>query len=193
MSELAEIRLQHGPSMIRDENGLLAAYVFVDFDTSQRDVGGFVDDAKRAVERQLRPTPGYTLLWSGQFENMLPILWSMSVTVPRVVDWITLRFGLHVEHHLFPSMASSRLPALRELVRARWPERYQSLPLVTALARLHRTARVYKDDTTLVDPRSGRAWPTLLPRSADFSCRTIRSTRARTSPPGPPARPPTAA
>jgi hypothetical protein len=50
---------------------------------------------------------------------------------------------------------------LRALILERWPERYQSMPLSRALLELHRTARVYKDDTTLVDPRTGREHATL--------------------------------
>jgi Cu(I)/Ag(I) efflux system membrane protein CusA/SilA len=90
LSELADIRLQPGPSMIRDENGLLAAYVFVDFDTSQRDVGGYVEDAKRAVAGQLGSTPGYTLLWSGQFENMVRVRERLKVVVPVTLLLIVL-------------------------------------------------------------------------------------------------------
>ncbi|MDB4967816.1 MAG: heavy metal efflux pump, CzcA family [Myxococcales bacterium] len=82
MAEVADIHLSQGPSMIRDENGLLAAYVFIDFDTSQRDIGGFVDDAKRAVAAKLRPTPGYTLVWSGQFENMVRVRERLKVILP---------------------------------------------------------------------------------------------------------------
>ena len=90
LSEVADIRLQQGPSMIRDENGLLAAYVFVDFDTSQRDVGGYVEDAKRAVDQQLRPTAGYTLLWSGQFENMARVRERLKIVVPVTLLLIVL-------------------------------------------------------------------------------------------------------
>jgi Cu(I)/Ag(I) efflux system membrane protein CusA/SilA len=90
MAELADIHLLQGPSMIRDENGLLAAYVFIDFDTSQRDVGGFVEDAKRAVGAQLRPTPGYTLLWSGQFENMARVHERMKIILPITIVLIFL-------------------------------------------------------------------------------------------------------
>jgi fatty acid desaturase len=95
-----------------------------------------------------------------------PLLNSLSVTVPRWVDWCTLRFGFHVEHHLFPWMSSRHAPAVRSLIRARWPERYQSMPLGKALLELHRTGRVYKNATTLSDPRGGKEWPTLLPREA---------------------------
>jgi fatty acid desaturase len=94
-----------------------------------------------------------------------PLVSSLSVTTTRVVDWLTLRFGLHVEHHLFPAMSSRHAPAVRALILARWPERYQSLPLVAALRRMHQTARVYKDATTLIDPTTGREFSTLLPRT----------------------------
>ncbi|MBE7451315.1 MAG: fatty acid desaturase [Kofleriaceae bacterium] len=92
-----------------------------------------------------------------------PLVNSLSVTVPRVADWLTLGFGYHVEHHLFPAMSTRHGPRVRDAIRARWPERYQSMPLGQALLALHRTARVYQDPVTLVDPRSGQAWPTLLP------------------------------
>lgn len=93
-----------------------------------------------------------------------PLINSLSVTAPRLVEWFTLRFGFHVEHHLFPWMSSRHAPEVRALVRARWPERYQSMPLVLALLALHRTGRVYKDSTTLADLPGGKEWPTLLPR-----------------------------
>ena len=90
-----------------------------------------------------------------------PLAGGLSVTAWRWVEWITLGFGFHVEHHLFPSMSTRHAPKVRALVRARWPERYQSMPLVAAVARLHRTARVYKDAITLIDPRTGHEFPTL--------------------------------
>jgi fatty acid desaturase len=93
-----------------------------------------------------------------------PLVNSLSVTLPRPLEWLTLRFGFHVEHHLFPAMSSRHGPAVREAVRGRWPERYQSMPMGRALQQLYRTARVYRDDVTLIDPRSGMTWPTLAPR-----------------------------
>jgi fatty acid desaturase len=101
---------------------------------------------------------------SPQTQRNDPLINSLSVTVPRFIDWITLHFGYHVEHHLFPSMSTRHARAVRELIRRYWPERYQSMPLWRALQRLHSTARVYKDETTLIDPISGEQWPALLPR-----------------------------
>ena len=95
-----------------------------------------------------------------------PLVSGLSVTTHRWIEWITLRFGFHVEHHLFPGMSSRHAGRVRDLLRARWPERYQSMPLHRAVGQLHRTARVYKDPTTLVDPRTGAEFATLMPRAA---------------------------
>jgi fatty acid desaturase len=90
-----------------------------------------------------------------------PLENSLSVTVPRWVDFLTLRFGFHVEHHLFPWMSSRHAVEVRRLVVARWPNRYQSMPLWRALWRVHQTPRVYRESTTLFDPCTGRSAPTL--------------------------------
>ncbi|MFN0250607.1 MAG: fatty acid desaturase family protein [Kofleriaceae bacterium] len=92
-----------------------------------------------------------------------PLVSGLSVTAPRWIERLTLRFGYHVEHHLFPSMSSRHAGSVRTLLREHWPTRYQSMPLTSALRQLHRTARVYKDAITLVDPRTGSEHPTLLP------------------------------
>ncbi|MFY9345030.1 MAG: efflux RND transporter permease subunit [Planctomycetota bacterium] len=80
LQQLADIRMVHGPSMIRNENGLLAGYVFVD--TAASDIGGYVDRAKEAVQRELELPSGYTLVWSGQYENMIRVWERMKIVVP---------------------------------------------------------------------------------------------------------------
>ncbi len=92
-----------------------------------------------------------------------PLVSGLSVTAPRWIEHLTLQFGYHVEHHMFPAMSSRHAGKVRTLLRKHWPTRYQSMPLTSALGQLHRTARVYKDAVTLVDPRTGREYPTLLP------------------------------
>jgi len=93
-----------------------------------------------------------------------PLVSGLSVTAPRWIEWLTLQFGYHVEHHLFPAMSSRHARRVRTLLRERWPERYQSMSLRSALKQLHRTARIYKDDITLVDPQTGSEFATLMPR-----------------------------
>lgn len=94
-----------------------------------------------------------------------PLLNSLSVTSPRIVEILHLNFGYHVEHHCFPSMNPRHAPLVRAAIQKRWPERYQSLPHSRALARVFGTSRIYKDSTTLIDPPSGREFPVLLPRA----------------------------
>ena len=95
-----------------------------------------------------------------------PLLNSLSVTGPRWFEWVTLGFGFHVEHHLFPAMSARHHRKLRGIVQALWPAQYQSLPLMRALRALHRSPRVYETPTTLVDPKTGLRWQTLAPRQA---------------------------
>jgi fatty acid desaturase len=90
-----------------------------------------------------------------------PLASSLTVTTSRVVEWLTLGFGFHVEHHLFPAMSSRHAPTVRRLLQARWPDRYRSMSLVEALRRLHRSARVYKTSTRLCDPRTGHEYGTV--------------------------------
>lgn len=95
-----------------------------------------------------------------------PLINSLSVTAPRPVEWLSLRFGFHVEHHIFPWMSSRHAPALRTLIRERWPDRYQAMPLWRALLALHGTGRVYTTPTTLADMPAGKSWKAILPRAA---------------------------
>jgi fatty acid desaturase len=92
-----------------------------------------------------------------------PLVSGLSVTAPRWVELCTLKFGYHVEHHLFPAMSSRYARIVREHLQKRWPERYKSMSIFKALRQLHVTARVYKDAVTLVDPRTGKEFATLLP------------------------------
>jgi Cu(I)/Ag(I) efflux system membrane protein CusA/SilA len=80
VSQIAEIKQVQGPSMIRDENGMLAGYVFVDLAVS--DIGGYVERAKQLVHDKLQLPVGYSLVWSGQYENMLRVRERLKIVVP---------------------------------------------------------------------------------------------------------------
>ena len=80
LGQIADIVLRTGPSMIRNENGLLAGYVYVD--VAGRDIGSYVDEAKRVVEEKIQLPQGYGLLWSGQYENMLRVRERLKVVLP---------------------------------------------------------------------------------------------------------------
>jgi len=80
LGQVADIRLAQGPAMLRNENGFLAGYVFVDI--AGRDIGGYVEEAKRLVGERLELPAGTTLSWSGQYENMLRVRERLKVVVP---------------------------------------------------------------------------------------------------------------
>jgi Cu(I)/Ag(I) efflux system membrane protein CusA/SilA len=82
LGQLADISLVTGPAMIRDENGRLTGYVTIDLDTSKRDIGSYVSDAKKAVHENLKLPPGYQLIWSGQFEYMERVKDRLIIVVP---------------------------------------------------------------------------------------------------------------
>jgi Cu(I)/Ag(I) efflux system membrane protein CusA/SilA len=82
LGELAEISLAPGPAMIRDEGGQLAGYVYVD--TVTRDIGGYVDAAKRAVADHVTLPSGYTLQWTGQYEFQVRARERLKILVPLV-------------------------------------------------------------------------------------------------------------
>jgi Cu(I)/Ag(I) efflux system membrane protein CusA/SilA len=82
LGQLAEIVLTPGPSMIRDEDGQLAGYVYVD--TSTRDIGGYVARAQDAVARQLKLPAGYTLEWTGQYEFQVRARERLRILIPIV-------------------------------------------------------------------------------------------------------------
>jgi len=88
LAELADIRRLEGPSMIRNENGQLAGYVFVDM--VGRDIGGYVEEAKKRVQQNLKMPKGYTLIWSGQYENMARVTQRLKVVLPLTVFLIAL-------------------------------------------------------------------------------------------------------
>jgi fatty acid desaturase len=92
-----------------------------------------------------------------------PLVNSLSVTLPRFFDWLTLGFGFHVEHHLFPTSSNRHGRRIRSALVENFRGRYQSMPMFRALRELYRTARVYKDSITLIDPSSGLTWSTILP------------------------------
>jgi Cu(I)/Ag(I) efflux system membrane protein CusA/SilA len=93
VTQLAEVKLTSGPSMLRDENGLLSGYVYVD--VSGRDVGSYVDQAKRVVRDGLKIPAGYSIAWSGQYEAMQRVRQRLIVVLPLTALLILLLLYLN--------------------------------------------------------------------------------------------------
>jgi copper/silver efflux system protein len=80
LSELATLRTLNGPAMIRNEDGLLTGYVFVDVGGSS--VGDYVEEAKRELHQRLQLPAGYSVLWSGQYESAQRVRQRLLIVVP---------------------------------------------------------------------------------------------------------------
>ena len=80
LGEVASVTLGRGPTTIRTENGQLAAYIFVDI--RDRDLGGYVADAQKAVAASVQLPPGYYVTWSGQFEYLQRAEARLRIVVP---------------------------------------------------------------------------------------------------------------
>ena len=84
---VADIKIEPGPPMIKSENSRRSAWVFVDI--TARDVGSFIADGQKAISEQLQLPAGYTLVWSGQFENIQEanarLLWAVPLTLLIIV------------------------------------------------------------------------------------------------------------
>lgn len=83
LEQLAEIRVAMGPPMIKDENGSLAGIVYVD--VAGRDLGGYVDEAKRIIAGNVTLPPGYSLGWAGSYQYLLRAKERLMMVVPLTV------------------------------------------------------------------------------------------------------------
>jgi Cu(I)/Ag(I) efflux system membrane protein CusA/SilA len=80
LGQVAQVKIVKGAPGIRTENALLSAYIFVDI--RDRDIGGYVADAKKAVAEKVKFPPGYYVAWSGQFEYMERAIEKMKIVIP---------------------------------------------------------------------------------------------------------------
>jgi Cu(I)/Ag(I) efflux system membrane protein CusA/SilA len=100
LGEVADIEIVGGPPMIRDEDGLLVGYVYVDIDQNQRDIGGYVTEAKEVVRRAMQQADlqlpaGYFLKWTGQYEQLEEMVSRMKILIPLTVMIITVLLFLY--------------------------------------------------------------------------------------------------
>jgi len=86
LAKVADLRVVMGPSMISSENGLLRVYVQAN--VRERDLGGFVDEAKRVVAQRVKLPAGYYISWSGQYENQIRAKKTLLVVFPMAISII---------------------------------------------------------------------------------------------------------
>jgi copper/silver efflux system protein len=93
LGEVASVRIDQGPPSIRTENAQLVDYIYVDM--QGRDLGGYVDEARKAVEQQVKLPPGSHIEWSGQFEYLQRAVARLKIVVPATLLIIFLLLYLN--------------------------------------------------------------------------------------------------
>jgi Cu(I)/Ag(I) efflux system membrane protein CusA/SilA len=93
LGQVAKVEVAKGAPGIRTENALLSAYIYVDI--RDRDIGGYVADAKQAVAAKIKFPPGYYVTWSGQFEYMERAIEKMKMVIPVTLLTIFLLLYLN--------------------------------------------------------------------------------------------------
>jgi len=97
LAALADVRVVTGPPMIKNENGTLVGYVFADIDSSQRDLGGWVNDAKQLVAQRLQLPPGFRLQWTGQYEFMAEMEARLRTVIPLTLILVVVLLYLSLQ------------------------------------------------------------------------------------------------
>ncbi len=88
LSEVADIRIDSGPGMIKTENARLNGWIYIDIEG--RDLGSYVQDAQQTVIEKIKLPPGYSISWSGQYEFMVRAVQRMTTVVPITLAIIVL-------------------------------------------------------------------------------------------------------
>jgi Cu(I)/Ag(I) efflux system membrane protein CusA/SilA len=95
LEQIADIELKKDPGMIRDENGLLTGYVYVDI--KDVDIGSYVKNAKEELNNKLKLPLGYSITFSGQYENMLRVRERLKIVLPLTIFIIFILLYLNTK------------------------------------------------------------------------------------------------
>jgi copper/silver efflux system protein len=116
LQEIATIRQVHGTDTIRTENGLPASYVFVD--APSEDIGKYVERAQRALSEAVKIPTGYSLQWSGEYENTLRARQQLQIVVPATLLLLLLLLYLNTKSWIKTGIVVLAVPF--SLVGAVW-------------------------------------------------------------------------
>lgn len=108
LSSLAHIETVMGPPMIKSEMGSLTGWVYVDLEG--RDVGGYVDDAKAAVAREVKLPAGYSLKWTGQYELLERVRARLAFVLPLTLALVFLILYLNFRGVIQTLLVMSGVP-----------------------------------------------------------------------------------
>src|SRR6185436_4856103 len=108
LGELARITVASGPAMIRNDDGMLTGYVFVDVDG--RDLAGYVEEARRLVQQRIDIPAGYAVLWSGQYEAMARVRERLRYIIPLTLFVVFLLLYLNTRSAVKTAIVALAVP-----------------------------------------------------------------------------------
>jgi Cu(I)/Ag(I) efflux system membrane protein CusA/SilA len=108
LADVADVRIEDGPDMIRSENARLNGWVFVDI--QGRDLGSYVEAARQRVAERVELPPGYALGWSGQYEYMQRALERLALVVPVTLAIIVLLLYMNFRNAMEVCIVLGTLP-----------------------------------------------------------------------------------
>ena len=108
LGQLTNIKITQGASSIRSENARPNAWVYID--VGERDIGSFLNEARAAVAQQIQLPPGYSVTWSGQYENMQRVATRMKLIIPLTLISILILLYLNFRDLARPLMVMLSLP-----------------------------------------------------------------------------------
>jgi Cu(I)/Ag(I) efflux system membrane protein CusA/SilA len=108
LGEVADIRVDDGPGMIKTENARLNGWIYVDIEG--RDLGSYVTDAQRVVREQVQLPPGYSVAWSGQYEYLVRARQQLATVLPVTLAIIVLLLYLNFRRFTEVAVIMGTLP-----------------------------------------------------------------------------------
>jgi Cu(I)/Ag(I) efflux system membrane protein CusA/SilA len=108
LGHLARIKVASGPAMIRNEDGLLTGYVFID--VAGRDIDGYVSEASRLLREKVQLPPGYAVLWSGQYEAMTRVRERLTYIIPLTLLLVFLLLYLNTRSAVKTAIVALAVP-----------------------------------------------------------------------------------
>ena len=108
LAEVSELRITDGPDMIRSENARLSGWIYVDF--QNRDISSYVAEVQQAVAQKVKLPPGYSLVWSGQYEYMQRAIERLTLVVPFTLIIILLLLYLNFRNGMEVLIIVTTLP-----------------------------------------------------------------------------------
>jgi Cu(I)/Ag(I) efflux system membrane protein CusA/SilA len=108
LGDLARVKVATGPAMLRNEDGLLTGYVFID--VTGRDVSSYVDEASRIVRERVKLPPGYAVLWSGQYEAMARVRTRLTYIIPFTLLLVLVLLYLNTRSLVRTAIVSLAVP-----------------------------------------------------------------------------------